>query len=253
MTAKKRWIVLGSGIAVAASTALAAAWSWQASTQGQGRTTKVAAPARERVAVRPATASEMRDIGGLLADGSPQAWGEIVSRYPGSDDATKRKILQHVARIQRLDRTIDYVLATVGEDPTPSEFDPMVSEAASLLRSRLRTPADFDHARQAMVMQETDKRRWVLANALVTFAKDVREGSAFDPLKGSLAAKLIDLHSQTRDPFVRSSIVDAVDALGNADAALILAKGVNVRDEDLESVRTANAAARGASDRTADR
>jgi len=238
----KRWILLGSGLGVAA---LGAAWGFQeyaASSDRYESAAKVGTPSRDRTTASRRAGSLAHDMDELLADGSPSAWGEIVSMYPGSDDATKRKVLERISRIERLDRAIEYVLATVGEDPTPSEHDPMVSEAEALLRDRWKTSADFDLARKMMVMQQTDKRRWVLANALTTFAKDVRDDSPFMPLKGSLAAKLIDMHSQTQDPHVKNQIVDAVNSLGDKDAALILAEGPKVRDEDLEAVSQSNAA-----------
>jgi hypothetical protein len=50
------------------------------------------------------------------------------------------------------------------------------------------------------------------------------------------------VHSQTTDAFVKGSLVDAVKSLGEADAALILAGGPSVRDEDLQGVGEKNAA-----------
>jgi hypothetical protein len=96
-----------------------------------------------------------------------------------------------------------------------------------------------------MVMQKTDKRRWLLGNALVTFARGVGDHSPFQSLKASLEAKLIDLHAETEDVFIRGAMVEGVRALGGKDAALILAKGQDVADEELEALSGQKAAVDG--------
>src|SRR5690242_12577693 len=92
--------------------------------------------ARGPVATGGANAPPSTDMDALLADGSPGAWGNVASLYSASDEGTKRKVLQHVARLPELHRVIGYLLATVGEDPTPPADDPMVDEASALLQSR---------------------------------------------------------------------------------------------------------------------
>ena len=231
-------IFLGSGLGIVV---LGAAWglhhyapATSSERSASAKESERVSPLRSRVAR--SDGDETRRMAELLADRSPSAWNELVSLYPSGDDATKRKVLERISKLERFDRTLEYVLATVGEDPTPAEHDPMVEEAEELIKSRLKTPADFDHARRKMVMQDTDKQRWVVANALTEFAKNLPPDSPFAPLTGQLAAKLIDLHSATKDPYVKNSIVNAVKALGEDDAALILAEGPSVRDEDLEGV-----------------
>jgi hypothetical protein len=181
------------------------------------------------------------NIDALLADGSPGAWGKIASLYSASDEVTKRKVLQQVAKLEELHRVIGYLLATVGEDPTPPADDPMVDEASALLQSRLGKFEDYEYARQTMVMQKTDKRRWVLANALIDYAKPLRDDT-YAELKGALQAKLIDVHSDSRDGFVRNGLVDGLRALGGRDAALILAKEGRVTDQELGAVAEEQAA-----------
>ena len=234
----KPWILLGAGVGVAAAGATVV-WHWH----GPASSNVHAGEAARAVASasRPPGRSEheepvIDDVDILLADGSPEAWGKIASIYPGSEEATKGRVLQLIAQLPELPRVIGYLLATVGEDPTPASVDPLLEEAAALLKDRWKTPEDFDYGRRLMVMQKTDKRRWLLGNALVTFAKGVGENSPFYPLKGSLEAKLIDLHAEVQDAFVRSSVVDGVRALGGKDAALILAKRQKVTDEELEAL-----------------
>ena len=182
-----------------------------------------------------ADAPPSQSIDALLADGSPGAWGHIASLYPGSDEAAKRKVIQSIARLPELHRVLGYLLATVGEDPTPPANDPMVDEAAALIQSRFGKFEDYEYGRQSMVMQRTDKRRWLLANALIGYAKPLRE-DAYAELKGTLQAKLIDVHSDVRDEFVRSRMVDGLRALGGRDAALILEKRGHVTDQELLGV-----------------
>ncbi len=239
----KRWILLAAGAGAAAA---AAALLWQA------RASSAAKPSSEEAAKAAASghggsrqlgAQALGGVQALIADGSPEAWGQLAALYPRSDAATKRSMLQQIAQLPELRRVIGYLLATVGEDPTPASADPMVEEAAALLKERWKTPQDFDYGRRTMVMQQTDKRRWLLANALISFARDVGEDSPFHALKSSLGAKLIDLHSEIEDGYIKSSVVDGVHALGGKDAALILAKGLAVKDEELESVTEQEAAA----------
>ncbi len=200
-----------------------------------------ARPARPRLTT--AEGAPTTDVDALLADGSPRSWGNVASLYPGRDEVTKRKVLQRIAKLPELPRVIGYVLATVGEDPTPAASDPMVDEASALLRHRFEKYDDYEYARQAMVMQTTDKRRWVVANALIDYAKGLRDDE-FAELKGTLQAKLIDVHGQTHDGFVKNGLVQGLRALGGRDAALILEKGGYVTDQELGAVAEEQAAAR---------
>lgn len=239
----KKWLLLG-GIGVAA-VAAALVWFRQepSSSNAEKEGAAHAAPSLLRPTRSPeAEAKAAEDINALLADNSPQAWGQIASLYPGSSDETKRKVLEHIAALSDLDKVVGYLLATVGEDPVPIAQDAMVTETAQLLKSHWKKPEDFDYARQAMMTQKTEKRRWVLANALIAFAKDVGEDSPFHPQKRRLENNLVDIHSETEDAFIKSSIVDGMNALGGHDTALILAKGTNVSDDELESVKEEKAA-----------
>jgi hypothetical protein len=233
----KPWILLGVGVGVAAA---GAALAWQlrglASSKAYAEVAARAAASTPRPAGSRGEEPVVDDVDALLGDGSPEAWGKLASLYPGSDQDTKGRVLQSIAQVPELPRVIGYLLATVGEDPTPAGSDPLLDEAAALLEDLWKTPEDFDYGRRMMVMQKTDKRRWLLGNALVTFARDVNENSPFYPMKGSLEANLIDLHSETGDAFIRGAMVDGVRALGGKDAALILAKGRNVADEELEAL-----------------
>lgn len=184
-----------------------------------------------------------RSIDALIAEGTPGAWGRVAALYPGSDEATKRKVLASIGKLPELHRVIGYLLATVGEDPTPPGDDPLVNEASALIRSRFGKFEDYEYGRRTMVMQKTDKRRWLLANALIDYAKPLRD-DAYAELKGTLQAKLIDVHSQVRDAFVQNGMVEGVRALGAADAALILEKKGKVTDRELMAVAEENAAAR---------
>jgi hypothetical protein len=204
------------------------------------------APVRAATAgpvTRTVEAPPSNDIDALLAEGTPRAWALIASLYPASDERTKQRALQQVARMPELERAIAYVLATVGEDPTPPGEDRMVDEAARMLGSRVAKFEDFEYARQTMVMQKTDKRRWILARALVDHAKTL-EDAAFAELKGALSAKLIDMHSDVRDGFVRAGLAEGVRALGGRDAALILERSGQVTDAELLAVAEEQAAMR---------
>jgi hypothetical protein len=152
-------------------------------------------------------------------------------------------VLAAIGKLPELHRVIGYVLATVGEDPTPPGGDPLVNEASALIRSRFGKFEDYEYGRQTMVMQKTDKRRWLLANALIDYAKPLRD-DAYAELKGTLQAKLIDVHSEVRDAFVQNGMVEGVRALGAPDAALILEKKGNVTDRELMAVAEEQAAAR---------
>ena len=238
----KRWILLGAGAGVAALVAGVAVWHAQGPSKAHGEVAAQAAPSPVR---RPLSWDKdgpiVYDVDALLADGSPEAWGRIASLYPSLDEEKKRRVIEKIGHVPELDRTLAYLLATVGEDPRPASADPLVAEAAAALRSRFKKPEDFDFTRRTMVMQQTDKRRWLLANALVDFAKGLPENSSFYPLKGALEAKLIDMHSEVHDTYVKNAIVDSVRALGSRDAALILAKGTDVRDDELEAARNEKA------------
>jgi hypothetical protein len=177
----------------------------------------------------------------LLADGSPRAWGSIASLYPAQTEAGKRKVLEHIAKVSELPRAVAYLLATVGEDPTPPAEDRLVEEAASLLKSRLSSYEDFDYTRRAMVMQKVDKRRWVLAAVLIAHAKDL-DGEELAQRSGTLQAKFIDVHAQVRDEFVQSRLTGGLRALGAADAALILERRGEVSDRELAAVTDEQAA-----------
>jgi hypothetical protein len=200
------------------------------------------APARRAPLTQTANAPPSRDVEALLADGSPRAWGLIASLYPASDERTKQRALEHMARVPKLEQAIAYVLATVGEDPTPPSEDRMVDEAARMLERRLDKFEDFEYARQTMVMQKTDKRRWLLANALIGHAKTLGD-TEFAERKGSLSAKLIDIFSDVNDGFVRAGLTEGVRALGGHDAALILEKSGKVTDRELLAVAEEQAAA----------
>jgi hypothetical protein len=237
----KRWLVLGSGLGIVAGAAWGVHRYAPTPTERTGAKERAPASGLRSLGAR-SDDDDARRMRELLADPSPSAWAELVSRYPGSDDETKRLVLERISKLERFERMLEYVLATVGEDPTPAEDDPMVQEAGELIEHRVKTPADFDYARRKMVMQKTDKQRWVVANALTEFAKDLGPNNPFAPLKGQLVAKFIDVHSETTDAFVKDSLVDAVKSLGETDAALILAEGPSVRDEDLQGVSEKNAA-----------
>ncbi|HEY3495305.1 MAG TPA: hypothetical protein VGK73_11490 [Polyangiaceae bacterium] len=182
----------------------------------------------------------------LLEDGSARAWGRIAQLYPGARERTQRAVLEGIQRVPELERAIAYVLATVGEDPKPPSADPMIDEAAEALLGRWKTSADVDYARRTMMMQRTDKRRWVLARALLVHFERTGEKSPFFSLKAELEAKLIDLHATAGDPFVKNGLIDGVRALGGKDAALILTKGLAVRDDELEALNEQRAAVEGA-------
>ena len=178
----------------------------------------------------------------LLEEDTPETWQKIIALYPRSDEATKRKVLHRIGELKSLERTLALLLATVGDDPLPASDDAMVNEAAQLMKDRWQTAEDMEAGRRAMLMQETDKRRWVAANAMITFAKDVPEDSPLYAQTQRLKAKLVNVHKSVEDPFVKSSIVQGMHALGAGDAALILAKGPKVRDEELAGVRAEKAA-----------
>jgi len=183
-----------------------------------------------------------QDIDPLLADGSPRAWGRVAALYSGSSERTKRRVLEGIHGVKELERAIAYVLATVGEDPTPPDVDPMIDEAAAALGDRWKTNADVEYGRRAMVMQKTDKRRWVLARALLVHFERAGDESTFVPLKAEFEAKLIDLHAEVINPFVKGALIDGVRSLGGKDAALILTKGLAVRDDELEVLNEQRAA-----------
>jgi hypothetical protein len=240
----KKWLLLGGGVGVAAVAAILV-WPERepaSSDEDQKGAAKAAPSLVQRVRDPKREAEVARDIDALLGDNSPEAWGKIASLYPGSSEETKRKVLQRIAAFPELHKVVGYLLATVGEDPRPASDDPMVAETAQLMKSRWKKPEDLDYARQAMLMQRTEKRQWVLASALIEFAKGVGEDSPFSPQKTLLQAKLVDMHADSRDAFIKSSIVDGMHDLGGRDAALILAKGTKVTDDELEGVREERAA-----------
>jgi hypothetical protein len=172
----------------------------------------------------------------LLADGSANAWQRIGKLYPNASAETKQEILQHIARTSDLRLALDYLLITVGDDPTPAQDDPMLAEAAALLENRWQKPEDLEYGRKTMLLQKTDKRQWLVANAMLAFLTGKGDDSPFFPQSAQFQAKLIDLHSSMTDPFIKGSIVDGMNALGSKDAALILAKGLAVTDDELEAV-----------------
>lgn len=236
----KRSHVLAAGAGVALSGVLGAVAltaRHQHPDQRSARQGSAVAPQRaapRRTSARGAPAPSL-DLDALLEDGSPVAWGKIASLYPASDAPGKRKVLEQIGKQTELHRVIGYLLATVGEDPTPPGEDPLLNDASALIRSRLATFEDYEYGRQTMVMQKTDKRRWLLANALIAYAKPLRDDTHAE-LKGTLQAKLIDVHLAVRDGFVRTGLTEGVRALGAPDAALILEKGGNVTDRELMAV-----------------
>lgn len=241
MSSKLR-ALLAAGAGLVALVATAAVWHAQGPSKARGEVAAKAAtsPLRRAHPINVDRAVVL-DVDALLEDGSPESWGKVASLYPGLEEEQKRRVLDSINQVPELDRVVGYLLATVGEDSMPASADPLLAEAAELLRSHFKHPDEFDLARRTMVMQETDKRRWLLAKALIDFAKDLPENSPFYPLKGALEAKLIDLHSEIHDTYVKNQIVDGVRALGSRDAALILAKGTNVQDAELEAVREVSA------------
>jgi hypothetical protein len=134
---KKRWLVLGSGLGIVAGAAWGVHRFAPATTERTGakETSACLRPSQPGCSLgrRRCTSHE-----GALGDPSPSAWAELVSRYPGSDDATKRLVLERISKLERFERMLEYVLATVGEDPTPAEDDPMVDEAGELIEHRVK-------------------------------------------------------------------------------------------------------------------
>ena len=105
----KRWIFLGSGLGIVVLGA--AAWglhSYAPATSlersGSARDGAGVSPLRSRLAR--SDGDETRRMAELLADRSPSAWNELVSLYPSSDDATKRKVLERISKLERFDRTL---------------------------------------------------------------------------------------------------------------------------------------------------
>jgi hypothetical protein len=162
--------------------------------------------------------------------------------YKGADRSTKRKILQKASDLPDLKQALAYVVASVGDDATPVEQDPMIEEAAELLKDRWTRPEELEYGRRFMLMQKTDKRKWVVAKSMIAFAAELREDSKFQVQKSRLASKLIDLHSSTSNQFVRASIADGMREMGDKDVALILSKGPNVKMDELEVARREKAA-----------
>lgn len=235
---KKRWIfiVLGASGLAAAS---ALFWS-QVDDEGSTRSgkkgaAKAAAPSLER-RVESMRGEKPPNIQALLADESPQAWYKVAELYPRADEETKRLILRRATSRKNLKQALAQVLQTVGEDPLPVAEDPMVTEVAEMLKGRWKKPQDLDLGRHMMLLQDTDKKSWVIGKALVTFAKGIGPRSPLAAQKGRLEAKLVDLHSRTQNGYVRSEIVDGLHSLGGRDAALILAKGPKVDDSELGSL-----------------
>lgn len=180
----------------------------------------------------------------LLAENSNESWAKIAARYPGAKPDTKRAVLHRLADCKDLRVALGRLLATVGDDPLPASEDPMVTDSGELLKTRWKNAEQFDFGRRVMVMQKTDKRRWVVANALITAAKKIRDDGPLGPQKRRLQAKLVDLHSRSQSGFVRGAIVEGMQALGGTDAALILESGGQVTDEDLTTVRDRQRAVR---------
>jgi hypothetical protein len=188
------------------------------------------------------TAQVAVSVDELLRDGSHRAWEKLTALYKGADDPTKRKILRHATELPELKRALAYVLASVGDDLTPVQEDPMIEEAAELLKRRWAEPEDLDLGREMMLIQKSDKRQWVMAKAMISFAKTVPSDGPFRAQKKRLSAKLIDFHSTTSSPFIRAEIVSEMPGLGSGDVALVLAQGPNVNLDQLEAVKTEKAA-----------
>jgi len=240
----KKWIVTAGAVGLTASVAvLVARFSKHPEPSSAGRkaegAAQTAAPSR-RPAADPAVRSAAgKGIDALLAEGTREAWKQIFALYPQAGHETKRKVFQHISKVRDLDQTLQYVLETVGNDPTPVHADPMVGEAAELLQTRWRTPEDLEKGRQTMLIQKTEKRQWLVASAMVAAVKDVTDVSPLYAQKTRLMAKLVDLHARTSDEYIRSAIVDELNALGGSDAATILAKGgKGVSDDELAGVTT---------------
>lgn len=234
----KRWIfvVLGAGGLAATGAVL---W-WQQVDDVRSRTSvegaAKAAPPQLGRKVRSAQGEAAPDVDALLADSSPRAWGKVVGLYPTASDETKRQVLRKATTRKHLKQALNQVLQTVGEDPTPIAEDPMVGETAQMLKERWQSPEDLELGRHMMLLQDTDKKRWVLGKALVAAARDVGATSPLFAQKNRLKAKLVDLHSQVSSDHVRAEIVDSLHELGGRDAALILAQGPDIGDNELEGV-----------------
>lgn len=234
---KKSILILGG----AGATALAALLIWrfglgaESSSDRSAQGTATAAVSSRRFHVDPATQRKVaKDVEVLLGEGTPEAWKKIVEIYPKASPEAKRKVFESIASIRELETTLQYLLETVGNDPTPAHEDPLVAESAELLKTRLRSPDDLNRSRQTMLVQRTDKRRWLVASSMIAAVKSVGAESPLHPQKTKLMAKLVDLHSRTSDEFIRGEIVDELDALGGHDAALILSRnGKKVGDDEL--------------------
>lgn len=241
----KIWLLAGAGAALALS-GLTAAWLWLRPDLDSSRTRRNEGAARAAPSLA-AHADQHTDpssqgIEALLADGSPEAWKKIVSRYPAGDLETKRKVIQQIGHMPNIGQALRLMLATVGDDPVPASEDPLLADSAEVMKTYFKKPEHLQEARRSMLLQKTDKRRWVVANAMITFAKDLDKDSQLYPEKTRLEAKLVDLHATVHDGFVKSSIVDGMHSLGSGDAAMILAKGPAVKDDELKSVKAEQAA-----------
>ena len=234
---RKRWIFIVLGASGLAAAAGAMFW-WQVDDARSARSSakgaaKNAAPSFERQ-VQAIRGEKPVSIEELLADDSPEAWYKVRELYPRADDDTKRQVLRKATSRKNLKQALTQVLQTAGEDPRPLAEDPLVLEVAEMLKGRWKSPEDLELGRQMMLLQETDKKSWVVGKALVTFAEEIGPQSPLLAQKNRLKAKLVDLHAR-----VKSEIVDSLHSLGGRDAALILAKGPEaVSDGELEGIAT---------------
>jgi hypothetical protein len=200
-------------------------------------------PTHELTKVMPKSARELDDlVDDLLADGSHPAWEKIATLYRAANDDTKRAIVRHACEVADLKRALAYVLATVGDDFTPLEEDRMIDEAAGFLKERWGKPEDLGYGREQMLLQKSEKRKWVLAKAMMTFAADLPADPSFRQQKTKLSAKLIDFHASTSSGFIRAEIAGGLNDMGATDVALLLTKGTSAPLEEMKIVKAEKAA-----------
>jgi hypothetical protein len=243
---KRRILLLG---AIAGVIALAGVLLWvygDASSLRMGAAKAASfkrAPTHELTKVMPKSERELDElVDDLLADGSHPAWEKIAQLYRAAGTDTKRVIVRYACEVPDLKRALAYVLATVGDDFTPLEEDPMIAEAAGFLKERWRKPADLNYGREQMLLQKAEKRKWVLAKAMMTFAAGAPQASDFDQQKTKLSAKLIDFHAATSNAFIRAEIASGMNDMGRSDVALLLAKGTSAPVDEMKVVKAERAA-----------
>lgn len=243
MNQRTRYLLIGACSTLALGTA-AALWLWSPSTSTEGTVrTAASAPRSKWLDQWPRNQEELvLSVDELLAEGSPQAWKRLAELYKGVDTETKREILEHAAALPHLRDALAFAVASVGDDVTPPSEDKMIDTVAELLKERWTEPEDLEYGRQMMLQQKTEKRQWVLAKSMITFAAGLPANSAFEQQKGKLSNKLIDLHSSVSDGFIRASIADGMADLGARDVSIVLAQGADVSAEQLDVVKRERAA-----------